>query len=384
MKRHISAALLLLALAGCSGSASTQVTIPGSGGSGGGNNNNNSGGGTSLRELIVIPNGADNTITVKQVNLSDGTSFPRSTFSSGAQQPFAVKCNPVINAFYVIHLKSDLLTEFRIDTNGNAVSIGNIATPAGAALISIHPSGRLVFVAGTTSRQIFTYAVALDGTLTKVTQTNTNFLSGIPGLDGDFSGNGAFFHVPVTGGVQTLNIQNDGSLVNGSLNNFGSSISAIDQVLDVDVHPGQGSLQAAIQRTGNDAIASFGLNNGNLSNTSLSSVAYEVGSGDFSALGRYYLGESTQPIVHGFSTVPASGALTELSSSPHSASGVNAQFTQVDFTSSLVFSTQTTASNLLISRRLNSADGQFIGSSFDSQNLAAPGLCDFFLFQVNN
>jgi 6-phosphogluconolactonase (cycloisomerase 2 family) len=383
MKRPISAALLLLALAGCGGSNSVQVSIPGSGGSGGSNNNNNPGG-ASLREFVVIPNGADNTVTIKQINLVDGTSSPRSTFNSGAQQPFVVKCNPVLNTFYVLHLKSDLITEFRIDVNGNAVSIGNIATPAGAALMSIHPSGRLVVVAGSTARQLFSYAVANDGTLTKVSQTNSNFLSGVPGVDGDFSGNGAFFHVPVMGGVQTLNVQNDGSLVNGSLNNFGTSISSTDQVVDVDVHPSQTSLQAAIQRAGNDAIASYGLANGVLSNTSLSSVAYKVGTGDFSVAGRYYLGESNQPIVHGFNTISNTGALTELSSSPSTAGGVNAQFTQVDFTSSLVYSTQAIASNLLICRKLSNGDGQFAGSNFDSQNLAAPGLFDFFLFQVNN
>lgn len=369
-------------LCGCGGSLSQQVNVPGSGGSNGGSNSGG-GGTTVLREFVVIPNGADNTVTIKQVNLTDGTSAPRATFNSGAQQPFVVKCNPVINTFYVLHAKTDLLTEFRVDANGNATAIGNIATPAGASILSIHPSGRLVFVAGATARQVFTYAVAGDGTLTKVTQSNTNFLSGNPGLDGDFSGNGAFFHVPVAGGVQTLAVQNDGSLLNVSLNNFGAAISNADQVVDVDVHPGQGSLQAAVQRAGNDAIASFALNNGNLSGTSLNTVNYEVGQGDFSSLGRYYLGEATQPSVHGFATVAGSGALTELSSSPSTAAGVNALFTQVDYTSSYLFSTQSTASNLLVSRTLNGNDGQFLGSSFDSQNLAAPNLFDFFLFRVN-
>ncbi|MBS2035954.1 beta-propeller fold lactonase family protein [bacterium] len=381
MSRDFLLAMLGLAMTcGCGGAGSLQVNVPGSNGSTGGGNSG--GATTTLREFIVIPNGADNTITVKQVNLADGTSTPRATLNSGAQQPFVVKCNPVINSFYVLHAKTDLLTEFRLDANGNVTAIGNIATPAGAALMSIHPSGRLVFVAGSTARQIFTYSVASDGTLTKLTQTSANFLSGNPGLDGDFSGNGAFFHVPVMGGVQTLAVQNDGSLISASLNNFGAAISNADQVWDVDVHPGQASLQAAVQRAGNDAIASYGLNNGTLINTSLNTVNYEVGTGDFSALGGYYLGEATQPIVHGFAATASTGALTELSSSPFTAAGVNALLTQVDYTSSFVFSTQSTASNLLVTRSLNSNNGQFVGSSFDSQNLAGPNLFDFFLFRI--
>ncbi|MFN8609146.1 MAG: beta-propeller fold lactonase family protein [Vulcanimicrobiota bacterium] len=381
MSRNLPALYLgALLLCGCGGGANVQVNVPGSNGSTGGTN---SGGATTLREFIVIPNGADNTVTVKQVNLTDGTSAPRTTFNSGAPQPFLVKCNPVINSFYVLHSKSDLLTEFRLDANGNATAIGNIATPAGATFMTIHPSGRLVFVGGATARQIFTYVVANDGSLSKLNQTNANFLSGNPGLDADFSSSGSFLHVPVQGGVQTLAIQNDGSLQNVALNNLGGLISGLDQVLDVDVHPGQTSLQAAVQRAGTDAIASFAVSNGNLSGTSLTGVAYEVGLGDFSALGRYYVGESNQPVVHGFQTVAGTGALTELATSPSTSGGVNANFTQVDFTSSYLFSTQSTASNLLVSRSLNTNDGQFLGVSLDAQNLASPGLCDFFLFRVS-
>ncbi|MBX3172470.1 MAG: beta-propeller fold lactonase family protein [Candidatus Eremiobacteraeota bacterium] len=375
-KRLLLAALLTL---GCGNSL--QVNIPPSGG-GSDNNNNNNPGGLSLRELIVIPNLSDNTITVKQVNLDDGTTFTRATVSSGAQGPFVVKCSPTMNVFYVLNSNSGLITEFRIDINGNVSSIGNIASPANPLLMTIHPSGRLVFVAGT-GRQVFTYGVNNDGTLTLVAQTTTNFLNGTPGLDADFSGNGAFLHLPVVGGVQTCAIQNDGSLVSSSLNNAGGSIGAADQVLDVDVHPGQTSLQAAIQRAGNDAIASFAINGGALTPTGgATTVNYEVGLGDFSAPGRYYLGESGTPRVHGFNTVAATGALTELATSPSISSGLNALYTQMDFTSSYLFTTQSVGSNLLISRPLSGA-GEFNDSNVDNQNLAAPQLFDFFLVQVS-
>ncbi len=377
MKRAFVGALALLAM-GCGNTL--QVSIPPGGG--GNNNNNNNPGAPTLRELMVIPNLSDNTITVKQVNLNDGTTFTRTTVSSGAQGPFVVKCNPVTNVFYVLNSNSGLITEFRIDINGNVTSIGNIASPANPLLMTIHPSGRLVFVAGST-RQVFTYAVANDGTLTRVAQTANNFLNGAPGLDADFSGNGAFLHVPVVGGVQTCAIQNDGSLVSNSLNNASGSIGVADQVLDVDVHPNQTSLQAAIQRAGNDAIASFALNAGTVTPTgSAITVPYEVGLGDFSALGRYYLGESGAPRVHGFNTVAATGALTELASSPSISTGVNALYTQMDFTSSYIFSTQSIGSNQLVARPLT-ATGEFNGSSGDNTNLAAPQLFDFFLVQVN-
>lgn len=375
--------LLLAALLTIGCGNSFQVSLPPSGG-GGNNNNNNGGGGTSLRELIVIPNLSDNTVTVKQVNLNDGTTFTRSTVNSGGQGPFVVKCNPTTNVFYVLNSNSSLIAEFRIDINGNVTPIGNIATPLNPLLMTIHPSGRLVFVAGATARQVFTYAVANDGTLTRVAQTATNFLNGSPGLDGDFSANGAFLHLPVVGGVQTCAIQNDGSLTFSSLNNSGGSIGVNDQVLDVDVHPNQTSLQAAVQRTGNDAIASFALSNGQLTPTgSATTVPYEISLGDFSAPGRYYLGESNAPKVHGFDTVAATGALTELASSPHTSTGVNALYTQMDFTSSYLFTTQSIGSNEMISRPL-SGTGEFTSSTVDNTNLGAPQLFDFFLVQVTN
>ena len=93
--RRLSEFVLLVLLAGCGGSASQQVSIPGSTGGTGGNPPPT---GTTLREFIVIPNLSNNTITVKQVNLVDGTSAPRSTVSSGGNGAFVVKCNPAIKS----------------------------------------------------------------------------------------------------------------------------------------------------------------------------------------------------------------------------------------------------------------------------------------------
>jgi len=143
-------------------------------------------------------------------------------------------------------------------------------------------------------------------------------------------------------------------------------------------------MQAAIQRAGNDPIASFALNNGSVSPTrSATTVNYEVGLGDFSAPGRYYLGESNAPRVHGFNTVAATGALSELGTSPSTSTGVNALYTQVDFTTSYLFTTQSVSSNLMVSRALTAA-GELGTSTVDSQNLSAPQLFDFFLVQVSN
>ena len=379
--RRLSEFVLLVLLAGCGGNVSQQINIPGStGGTGGGGTPPPSG--TTLREFIVVPNLSNNTITVKQVNLTDGTSTPRSTVSSGGNGAFVVKCNPATNVFYALNSTSNLISEFRIDINGNVTNIGNIAAPGNGLLMVIHPTGRLVFVAGGTANQVFTYAVANNGTLTKVAETAANFLNGTPGLDADFSGAGAFLHIPMVGGIQTCVIQNDGSLTSSSFNNLGASIGVADYVLDVDVHPGQASLQASVQRNGNDAIASAAINNGVLSGLA-SGVPYEVGLGDFSAAGRYYLGENNVPQVRGFDTVAATGARTELVTSPSSAAGASAFYTQVDFTGAYVFSTQSTASNLLVTRSLG-LTGEFIGSTSDAQSLAAPQLFDFFLFQVSN
>ena len=53
--RRLSEFVLLVLLAGCGGSASQQVSIPGSGGGTGGNGGNPPAG-TTLREFIVVPN----------------------------------------------------------------------------------------------------------------------------------------------------------------------------------------------------------------------------------------------------------------------------------------------------------------------------------------
>ncbi|MBN9418851.1 MAG: beta-propeller fold lactonase family protein [Candidatus Eremiobacteraeota bacterium] len=374
-KRVLLAAVLAI---GCGNQVG--INIPPSGG--GGNNNNNNPPAPSLRELVVIPNQADNTVTVKQVNLNDGTTFTRSTVNSGGQGPTVVKCNTITNVFYVLNANSGLISEFRIDLEGNVTPIGNVASPANPFLMTLHPSGRLVFVAGSTGRQIFTYAVGNDGTLIKVAETATNFLNGAPGLDADFSGNGRYLHLPVMGGVQTCTIQNDGSLSGSTLNNAGGAIGVNDQVVDVDVHPGQTSLQASIQRAGTDAIGSFSLNSGTVTATSVTAVSYEVGLGDYSAPGRYYVGENNAPRVHGYNTNAGSGALSELTTSPSTSTGVNALYTQVDFTSSYVFSTQSVSANQFLSRSL-SGGGEFNASTVDNTNLASPQLFDFFLVQVN-
>lgn len=377
MKKIVLVAALLAI--GCGNQVG--INIPPSGGGGGGTNPNPPG--TSLRELMVVPNLTDNTITVKQVNLNDGTTFTRTTVSSGGQGPFVVKCSQITNVFYVLNSNSGLISVFRIDLNGNVASIGNIASPANPQLMTIHPSGRLVFVASSTGRQVFTYGVANDGTLTKVAETALNFLNGTPGLDADFSGGGRYLHLPVQGGVQTCTVQDDGTLANSSLNQAGAAIGVNDQVLDVDVHPSGTSMQAAIQRGGNDAIAAFGLNSGTVTATSVVAVPYEVGLGDYTSPGRYYLGETNAPLVHGFETNATTGARTELASSPHTSTGVNALYTQADFTSSYLFSTQSNGSNLLVSRSLT-ANGEFNASTTDNTNLSAPQLFDFFLVQVTN
>lgn len=324
-----------------------------------------------LRELLIIPNFAANTVTIKSVNLEDGTSSVLGNpVPSAGTHPLIARSHPNVKVFYVVNRDSNVITQFTLDENGNARLISSIACPNQTQLFVVHPSGGWAYAGGGTSLR--TYAISSSGVLS--VQGADATLAGEPGWDADFSRNGTALHVPELGQLQSFPVAAGvlGTPITTPL------ASNADRAVDLDLRPGGTSIAVAVQ--GNDSIRAYTLGNNGFPNTlTVQNLTFRPATADFADNGQYYLGENGSPSVHAFQSNP-SGVLSELADSPLVLSGTGgAYFNALDLTEKLVFSTDGNANNRL-DVRLRQADGRLIGSSSDTQGLNVPGQFAFMLF----
>ncbi len=326
-----------------------------------------------LRELLIVPNFGSNTVTVKSVNLQNGTSsVVGNPVPSAGTHPLIVKSHPNVKVFYVVNRDSSVITEFTLDENGAASLISSIACPNQTRLFVLHPSGGWAYAAGGTTLR--TYSISSSGVLS--VQGGDVVLANEPGWDADFSRNGTVLHLPEVGQIQSFPVA---SGVLGSVTTTPLA-SGADRAVDLDVRPGGTSMEVSVQ--GNDSIRAYTLgNNGFPNGVAVQNLNFRPATADFADNGQYYLGENGSPAVHSFQT-NASGSLSELADSPLVMAGTGgAFFNGLDLTENFVFSTDGNANNRL-DVRLRQNDGRLLGSSSDSQALNVPGQFAFMLFQT--
>lgn len=345
----------------------------------------------TLREYAVIANSGNNSITVKTVNLGNGTSSVlNNQFTTGVgTTPLIVKTHPNINVFYVLNNGSATISQFTLDGNGGVAFLGTVATPPNPTLLAIHPSGGFVYVVGATNTAsqgtVRRFPVNGNGTLgpafaDKTTTNVYNSTSTSYAKDADFSFGGGTFHVPTVGAIESFPVNSDGTLGNGVLT---AQALATDNVRDIDVRPGQASLVAVVRPTaGNDKLRAYALNNGVIGAQApeVDPGELTLGLADFASNGQYYVGSNSNPRMFGFNVANATGVLTALATNPMAVTtGARSLFVMLDPSNNFMVSTGGTGDNVLVAR-FRGQNGEFVGSTADSQSLNSPQGFDFFTF----
>lgn len=344
-----------------------------------------------IREYAIIANRGNNTFTIKNVNIGNGTSSVlNSQFATGVgTDPVLVKTHPNINVFYVLNKGGATISQYTMDANGGANFLGTVPTPANPQYIVIHPSGGFVYVGAAsggvdTPGSIRRYTVSNTGLLTAAgadVATVANFTRTLAHVkDADFSFGGGVLHSPEVNAVESFNIAADGSL---STTGAGQNLTnAAFEALDVDVRPGQASLVAVVRTNeATDRLQSFPVNNGVVGavTTNLSTTLTFASKGDFAVNGQYYVGSSSVPQVLGYNVDNATGALTALSTNPMAVAAGASTFLALDPSNNFIVTTSGAADNILTAR-FRGANGEFTGSTSDTQSLSTPAGFDFFTF----
>lgn len=346
---------------------------------------------TVIREYAILANNQPaGSFTVKGLNLQNGTSSViNNQFTTGVgANPILVKTHPNTNVFYVLNRTSASISQYTMDQNGGAAFLGTVATPANPQFLVVHPSGGFVYVGAAfngagVAGSIRRYSVNGGGALTAVgadvltTNSLTNNLALIK--DADFSFGGGALHVPEVNKIETFTIAADGALTaSAQANNLGN---ANFEALDVDVRPGQASLVAVVRTNeANDRLFSFPVNNGVLGASSNIAPATLLNMGDFATNGQYYAGHASLPQMFGFNVDNATGALTALASNPMAVTtGVSSRFVALDPSNNFILSTGGVGDNVLVAR-FRGQNGEFTGSTADSQSLFNASGFDFFTF----
>lgn len=344
-----------------------------------------------IREYAILANNQPaGSFTVKGLNLQNGTSSVlNNQFTTGVgANPILVKTHPNINVFYVLNRTSATISQYTLDQNGGAAFVGTVATPANPQFMVVHPSGGFVYVGAAfngagVAGSIRRYSVNGSGFLTVVgadvltTNSLTNNLTFIK--DADFSFGGGALHVPEVNKVETFNIAADGALtVTAQANTLGN---ANYEAMDVDVRPGQASLVAVVRTNEvNDRLFSFPVNNGVLGASSNIAPATLLNMGDFASNGQYYAGHASLPQMFGYNVDNATGTLTALATNPMAVtSGVSSRFVALDPSNNFILSTGGVGDNVL-QARFRGQNGEFTGSTADSQSLFNASGFDFFTF----
>ncbi len=345
---------------------------------------------TTLREYLIIANQGNSSLTIKSQNIGNGTSSVlNNQFTTGVGvNPTIVKTHPNINVFYVLNQGSATISQYTMDTNGGIAFQGTVATPTDPQYMVIHPSGGFVYVGASggvanAAGVIRRYTVANTGLLTAGgdVATTANFCRFVNRVkDADFSFGGGVLHSPEVNKVESFNIATDGTLsTTGAGPNLGGTSP---EALDVDVRPGQASMVVTVRTTDpNDRLNSFPVDNGVVGavTTNLDAGVSTLNMSDFATNGQFYAGVSSAPQVLGFNVDNATGALTALATNPMAVTTGPSVFLALDPSNNYIVTTSASGANILTAR-FRGANGEFVGSTSDTQSLNVPQGFDFFTY----
>jgi 6-phosphogluconolactonase (cycloisomerase 2 family) len=324
-----------------------------------------------LREFVVIPNtGVPGTLTVKGVNLTNGTSIVlNSGVSTGGNGANVVKTQNTRNLVIVSNPGTPNIASFQMDANGGLTLLNAIPEPAGTTMLVINPFANFCYAAGGTSLQA--YSIGANGQLTAVGAPVV--LAGNVGQEACFSNGGNTLHVPELGVIQSFPVSLATGVIGAPVT---TALAAVgDQANDLSISPAGGIIEAIVQKAGNDEARAYVVAGGVLGAVTVTALPGDFVTADFATNGQYFAGQTGIPAnVRGYNVNAATGALTEFVTSPSVTpnSSIN---TAIDPSQQFIFSTGGGA--LDVRGRL--ADGTMSGVTSDNAGVSvASGRFDFF------
>ena len=169
---------------------------------------------TIQNDLVFVANASDGNL-YEYLIATNGNIANVGKVSSGTT-PQLVAIDDTGNFVYVTNAGSRTVSEFQINSDNSLTSIDTLTGFTGQPFgIVAHPSARLAYVGDNTAGLIYSLAIASNGTLSEISQIDSNGSSpGHPGeLAIDPSGQFLFSDDTVAGTVSVFTIQSDGSLV---------------------------------------------------------------------------------------------------------------------------------------------------------------------------
>lgn len=327
MKIPISIPLIALAiLYGCGSGGGTGGTTAGSGSrptSGGGSNvpqpspsSSASPTPPAATRFVAIPDFTAKVVRMRRADVNGDLTHLSDTATANADlHPVTIRRHPTLPVIYVansIPSQEGTLDAFSVNTgNGVLTRLAGhpVASPRQAFSINPHPSGDFLYVGGIDACR--SYAVAANGALTPMGVDVP--LPAFSERDGAFSGNGAFLHLPLETGIQTLNIDNNSG--GHSAGNF-TAVTGTSRVQELQ-NLGQGGLivGTCVNSSGGGRYLAYQVNgSGGLSLVNETSLAFVPAGNALGAPGRIYVSE--QGPMHAFQINPANGSISPLANQP--------------------------------------------------------------------
>ena len=335
---------------------------------------------------MFIPNAGSSNVAVKNLNLVDGSTTDVAQAAAGTT-PRMAKTHPNQNFVYVSNQTSGDISVYTVGSGGalTAVTGSPFPAPDGAVAITVDPSGRVLYAAGT-GNQIRSYTIDSNGGLSNPANVALTSVPTIVAPVFTRTANGLFLNVAGTNGgvasIETFTVnEGNGALTANSISN----VAGGTHVDGLSLHPSGTVLVAAVEDLNNanaSALLPLSLNaNGSLTQVNGSQVAlnFDCGNTAMSNAGIVYVGSDSSNNVSAFTVNGTTGALTAVAGSPFAAGQIS-DFVVLDPRNTLLYTVDSAGSRL--SGFLVGADGSLtVGAgALNSTQMVVPNLPDFAQF----
>lgn len=329
-RRNIVPLAFLAVLYGCGGAGGSGSTFSGSGSGsrtsqGGGNLNPQPSPSSTASPIpptatrfVAIPDFVAKVVRMRRADVNgDLVHLADTATGSSELHPVTIRRHPILPVIYVANSalgNAGTIDAFSVNTaNGQLTRLPGhpVASPRLVFSLNPHPSGNFLYVGGIDAAR--GYSVAGNGALTQIGTDVA--LTEFNERDGAFSGNGAFLHLPLETGIQTLNIDNGTGAFGAG--NF-TSVASTDRVQELQ-NLGQGGLivgTCAGVSNNNGSYLAFQVNgSGGLSLVNQTPLNFRPAGNALGAQNRLYMGDVPDP-VNAFQINPAGGSITPLANQP--------------------------------------------------------------------
>lgn len=275
---------------------------------------------TVTQDFMIIPNANNGNVTLRSVDDESGIPTHQESVSSGGAEPAVVKTHPTRPIAFVANRTGASISTIALNINENLFEFGPIpaspvAAPTLVTSLTIHPNGRFLYAAGSTSVQA--YSIGDDGSLTAVGASIP--LPQGAGLHGAFTAQGSFLHLPLLASIQSFTINGDTGELTLGANTPIADAAVVGQLITVS-----GDLFLAVADLAGDAtgrVIAFAPNNNNdLVQQSLSPLTVDPAGATLSN-GRIFIGDASEGEISVFGVNPGNGVLTAIDGSPFTVAG---------------------------------------------------------------